>query len=117
MGRLITRRIVTALLSISFALGIAMSNAQAASMMVQMATAAEMGSDMGMSGNHDCGGCTDKSDMKTMVACDQNCVAPLAAILPATFAVADAQPVLHVPAPASPEFDRAPTPDPSPPRS
>jgi len=115
MGRLITRRIITALLSISFALGVAMSNAQAASMTVQMA----MSAGMGMSGSPACGGCggTEKSDMKMTAACDQNCVAPLAAILPATLAMANSQSVRHVPAPTSPQFDRAPIPDPSPPRS
>jgi len=116
MDRWTSRRILTALLGLVFAIGVSLSAAQAGMMSLNMSMPG-MDTAMQMSGNQDCGGCngTDKSDMKG-AACDLVCAPVFAAVLPMDMTIGEPPVSLHVARVVLPEFGRAPAPNPSPPR-
>jgi hypothetical protein len=65
------------------ALGMGLSAVQASDMAIKMATSEQMVS----SGTHSCGQCGDQPGGVKTMACEANCVAPAAAMLPQSLAV------------------------------
>lgn len=109
------RFILNAVLGLAFVLSASLSVAQGASMAMPMDKMAGMA----MGDHHDCGGCsgdTGKNGMKSP-ACAQVCLAPLAAVLPAEFSIAEVEMPVQFVAGDPLEWDWSPAPNPSPPRA
>jgi len=103
-----------ALLGLAFVLSVSLSAAEVAGMAMPMDMAG-----MATGNQHDCGDCTgstDKNGMKSQ-ACTQACLPLVAAILPAEFAVSQVESRAHFAPDNAFEWDWAPAPNPSPPRS
>ena len=117
MDRWTSRRILTALLGLVFALGVSLSAVQAGTMSFKMSMMPGMDNSMQMSGNHDCGGCngTGKNDMNG-AACDLVCAPVFAAVLPAGMVIGEPTVSLPIARVVLPESGPAPAPNPSPPR-